>query len=196
MPLLITELMLGDINTISIPTDAIIIISLLIVFALLGYLFNHTLNDQTSQLTPKIDVDSNLELAKEILEDQLKIEATNLDKESAEKPRTRSLNFSSPSKFLGLGSLVFVAIGGANLLDIQNMQKSYEGLKSSRANIKLESQSTKSSLSMVDLQTLEKNQTNIKKINYITPSFSSINNSKNNYYYKSKEKNIENNFSF
>ena len=196
MPLLINELMLGDIHTISIPTDAIIIISLLIVFALLGYVFNHILNYETSQLTQKIDVDSKLELTKERLEDQLKIEATSLDQERAENPRTRSLNFSSPSKFLGIGSLAFVAIGGASLLDIQNMQKSYEGLKSSRANIKLESQSTKSSLSMFDLESLEKTKTNIKKIDYINPSFSSINNSKDSYYYKSKEKNIENNFSF
>ena len=37
MPLLFTEMMFGDVNTISIPTDAICIISLLIIFIILYY---------------------------------------------------------------------------------------------------------------------------------------------------------------
>ena len=196
MHLLIAELMLGDVNTISIPTDAIVIISLLIVFALIGYFFNKILSNKTNQLSQKIDVGSNLKLVKKKLEDQLKVDKKSLNQNNGEKSRLEKLNFLSPSKLLGLGSFVYVAIGGASLLSLQHMQKSYESWNTSRANIKLENQSTKSSLSMVHLKPFNKSQTNVKKILYIDPLLSSINSSEKTRYHQVKEKRIENNFSF
>ena len=188
--------MLGDVNTISIPTDAIVIISLLIVFALIGYFFNKILSNKTNQLSQKIDVGSNLKLVKKKLEDQLKVDKKSLNQNNGEKSRLEKLNFLSPSKLLGLGSFVYVAIGGASLLSLQHMQKSYESWNTSRANIKLENQSTKSSLSMVHLKPFNKSQTNVKKILYIDPLLSSINSSEKTRYHQVKEKRIENNFSF
>ena len=196
MHLLIAELMLGDVNTISIPTDAIVIISLLIVFALIGYFFNKILSNKTNQLSQKIDVGSNLKLVKKKLEDQLKVDKKSLNQNNGEKSRLEKLNFLSPSKLLGLGSFVYVAIGGASLLSLQHMQKSYESWNTSRGNIKLENQSTKSSLSMVHLKPFNKSQTNVKKILYIDPLLSSINSSEKTRYHQVKEKRIENNFSF
>ena len=197
MPLLITELMLGELNTISIPTDVIFIFSLLIFFVLLGYFFNNILSNNTNRFAQKIDnTDSNLELVKETLEDQFTLEATKLDQKSVKKPIIKNLNFIAPSKLLGIGSLAFVAMGGASLLGLQNMQKSYEGVNTSRVNIKLENQSTKSHLSKVDLKKLDKTQANIKKISYINPFLSTIKNSKYNQNYQLKEKQIKNIFSF
>ncbi len=95
MPLLITELILGDVNTISIPTDAIFTVSLLMLFALVGYFFNRILSNNTNQFAQKIDDDSNLELVKEKLEDQLTLEATTLDQEK------------SPTTFKSIGAWQF-----------------------------------------------------------------------------------------
>ena len=196
MPLLITELMLGDVNTISIPTDAIFIVSLLMLFALLGYFFNRILSNNTNQFAQKIDDDSNLELVKEKLEDQLTLEATTLDQENLEKQSIRKLNPLLPSKVLGLGSLAVAAMGGASLLGLQHIQKTYEGVSTSRAIIQLDTQSTQSQLSMVKLKPLNKMQIEIKKISYINPLLSTIKSSTDQNAYKVKEQHIDNNFSF
>ena len=196
MHLLIAELMLGDVNTISIPTDAIVIVSLLILFVLIGYFFNQIFSNKKNELSQKIDVGSNLKLVKKKLEDQLTVDEKILNQYNGEKSRLQKLNFLSPSKLLGLGSFVYVAIGGASLLSLQHMQKSYESWNTSRANIKLENQSTKSSLSMVHLKAFNKSKTNVKKILYIDPLLSSMNSSEQTRYLQVKGQRIENNFSF
>ena len=196
MHLLIAELMLGDVNTISIPTDAIVIVSLLIVFVLIGYFFNKILSNKTNQLSQKIDVGSNLKLVKKQLEDQFTVDEKSLNQHNEEKSRLQKLNFLSPSKLLGLSRFVYVAIGGESLLSLQHMQKSYESWNTSRENIKLEDQYTKSSFSMVHLKPFNKSQTNVKKILYIDPLLSSINSSEKTRFHQVKGKRIENNFSF
>ena len=193
MPLLITELMLGDVNTISIPTDAIFTVSLLMLFALLGYFFNRILSNNTNQFAQKIDDDSNLELVKEKLKDQLTLESTKLDQESLEKQSIRKFNPLLPSKVLGLGSLAVAAMGGASLLGLQHIQKTYEGVSTSRAIIQLDTQSTQSQLSMVKLKPLNKMQTEIKKISYINPYLSTIKSSTDKNVYKMKGQQIDNN---
>ena len=188
--------MLEDVNTIAIPIDAIFLVSLLIVFVLLGYFFNNILRNDTNHFAQKINDDSNLEVVKEKLEDQLALEATTLDQKKVEKQRIKKLNFLPSSKLLGLGSLAVVAMGGVNLLGLQNMQKYYEGVSTSRANINLENQSTRSNLSVVYLKPFDKTQMNIKKISYIDPLLSTFKSSKDNYDYQVKQKQSENNFSF
>ena len=196
MPLLITELMLGDVNTISIPTDAIFIVSLLMLFALLGYFFNRILSNNTNQFAQKIDDDSNLELVKEKLEDQLTLEATTLDQENLEKQTIRKLNPLLPSKVLGIGSLAVAAMGGASFLGLQHIQKAYEGVSTSRAIIQLDTQAKQSQLSVGKLKPLNKTQTELKKISYINPSLSTIKSSTDKNAYKVKGQYIDNNFSF
>ena len=196
MPFLISELMMGNVNTISIPTDAIFILSLLILFALLGYFFNNILNNETNQLAQKINVNSNLELVTKRLEDQLTVEGPILDQKNVAKPNIKKINFLSSSKLLGLGSLAVVAMGGTSLLGLQHMQKSYEGINTSRANIKLENQSTKSSVSVFDFKPLGEAQIDIKKISYIDSFLSTIKSSEENHYDEVKAKQINNNFSF
>ena len=196
MPLLISELILGDVNTISIPTDAIFTVSLLMLFALVGYLFNRILSNNTNQFAQKIDDDSNLELVKEKLEDQLTLEATTLDQENLEKQSIRKLNPLLPSKVLGLGGLAVAAMGGASLLGLQHIQKNYEGVSTSRAIIQLDTQAKQSQLSVVNLKPLNKTQTELKKISYINPSLSTIKSSTDKNAYKVKGQHIGNNFSF
>ena len=188
--------MLGDVNTISIPTDAIFTVSLLMLFALVGYFFNRILSNNTNQFAQKIDDDSNLELVKEKLEDQLTLEATTLDQENLEKQSIRKLNPLLPSKVLGLGGLAVAAMGGASLLGLQHIQKSYEGVSTSRAIIQLDTQATQSQLSVVNLKPLNKTQTEVKKISYINPSLSTIKSSTDKNAYKVKGQHIDNNFSF
>ena len=197
MPLLIAELMFGDVNTISIPTDAIFIVSLLIIFVLIGYFFNNIFSNQTNQVAHKIDVDSNLKLVKKRLEDQLPADVKSLDQKNVEKLSIKKLYFLSPSKLLGLGSFACVAIGGASLLGLQHMQKSYESWNTSRTNIKIENQSTKSTLSIFDLKPSDKSQINIKRISYINPVLSKVKSSTDNHFlYQVQGENMENNFSF
>ena len=196
MHLLITQPIFGDINTISIPIDAIFIVSLLLVLSLLGYFLNKILNDKTNQLAQKIDVNSNLESVKQKLEDQLTLEVTSLDLKKVEKSNIKKPKFLPPSKILGLGSFAFLAIGGTSLLSLQHLQKSYDHVNTSRAKIKLVNQSITSPLSLIDLKALDKIQTNIKKISYTSPFLLTIKSSTDNDYYKVKEKQIENNFSF
>ena len=192
MPILFTELIFGEVNTISIPTDAIFMISLLIIFTLLFYFFTKIINNETSQVGQKIDFDSNFKL-----EDNLTLQTKILEEEkNIEKPRNKKLNRQPNSKFLGIGSLAFFAMGGASLLGLQHMQKSYQGMNTSRTNIKLENQSTKSPLSIVHLKLLNRTQKTIKKINYIDPFLKTMQNSNANHFYQVKGKEIENNFSF
>ena len=196
MPLLITDPMLGDINTISIPTDAIFTVSLLIVFSLIGYFFLNILSNDTKQFSEEINADSKLKLVKEELEDRLALEITKLDQKKVEKPRSKKLNLLPSAKFLGIGSLAAVGIGGASLLGLQSMQPSYESISTSQTNFKLDNKSRKHKLSLLNLKSLYKQQNNIKKISYIEPFLSTIKSSKVNHDYKFKEKQIEHIFSF
>ena len=196
MPLLSTEPILGNINTISIPTDAIFTVSLLIILALIGYFFNNIISNDTNQFALKTVAASNLKLGKEELEDRLKLEVTTLDQKNEEQPRIKKLNFLRTAKSLGLGSLALLGMGGASLLGLQNMQKSYEGITNNRANISLENLSTKKQLSVINLESFYKTQKNVKEISYIDSFLSTIKSSKNNHVYNMKEKPIENIFSF
>jgi len=81
--------MLGDIKTISIPTDAIFTVSLLIVFALIGYFFLHILSNDTQQFSQKTTADTKLQLIKEELEDRLIPEITTLEQKKVKKPRKK-----------------------------------------------------------------------------------------------------------
>ncbi len=196
MPLLTAEMMFGDVKTISIPTDAIIIVSLLIVFSLLVYFFNKTINNETHKFDQKTDFNSNFEIFKEKLEDQLTLEASKPVQKHEEKQIIKKLNFLPHSKLLGIGSLAVVALGGASLLGLQNMQESYERINTSRIKIKLENKAPKSNLLTDDLKKLNKNQTNIKTISYINPLLSTIKSSKYNRNFQVKEKQKVNNFTF
>ena len=196
MFLAITELHLADINTISIPTDAILLISLLIVFALVGYFFHNILDNQTNQFVEKVDDNSQLELVKEKLTDQLALETTTVTHEKLEKPNIKKLNLLSPSKFLGIGSLAIVAIGGSSLFRIQSIHNSNQGVNGSQVNIKTENQSEKSLLSMAQIKSSNQAQTKIKKINYVDPLLSTNNSSKNNNYLQVQQRRTEDFFSF
>ena len=192
MPILFTELIFGAVNTISIPTDAIFMISVLIIFTLFVYFFNKIIYNETSKVGQEIAFDSNLKL-----EDNLTLEVKiPEEEENVEKTRNKKLNLQPNSKFLGIGSLAFLAMGGVSLLGLQHMQKSYQSVNSSRTNTKLENQSTKSPLSIVDLKLLNRTPKTIKKINYIEPFLKTMQNSNTNHFYQVKGKEIENNFSF
>ena len=196
MPPGITEIELTDAGTISIPTDAILIIFLLLVLALIGYFFHNIMDNQTNQLVEKVDDNLHLELIKEKLEDQLTLESENMNHEKSEKPNIKKLNFLSPSKFWKIGSLVFVAIGGSSLLKIQSIQKSYQGVNSSQFNIKTENHSVKSLLSMAKIKSSNQSKTKIKKISYVDPLLSTNNSYKNNNFLRVKDRQIEDFFSF
>ncbi|WP_413683325.1 hypothetical protein [Prochlorococcus sp. MIT 1011] len=196
MSLGITELELTDASKISIPTDAILILFLLIVFALIGYYFHNILDNQTNQFIEKVDDSLHLELVKEKLEDQLTLESATVNNEKSEKPNIKKLNFIPPSKLWGIGSLAVVAIGGSSLLRIQSIQNSYKGLNTSQVNIKTENQSTKSLLSMAQKKSSNQSQTKIKKINYVDPLLSTNNSSKNNNFIQVQQRRTEDFFSF
>ena len=195
MSLAITELQLDDVNTISIPTDAILILSLLIVFALLGYFFHNILDNQLNEFIEKVDDNSNLVLVKEKLEDQLTLESTKVNHEKQEKPKIKKLNFLPASKFLGFGSLAIVAIGGSSLLGLQTMQNSYKGVSTSQVNLKTEDQSEKFLLPITKIKLSNQSQIKIKKIKNIDPLLTTLNSSKNNFH-QIKERENEDFFSF
>ena len=196
MSLAITELELTDVNTISIPTDAIFTVSLLIVFSLIGYFFLNILSNDAEQFSEEINADSNLNFVKEELEDRLALEIKKLDQKKVETPRIKKLNYLPSAKSLRLGSLAAVGIGGASLLGLQSMQPSYESMSTSQTNIKLENQSRKHKLSLINLKSFYKQQKNIKKISYIDPFRATVKSSKANHTYKVQDKQIENIFSF
>ncbi len=196
MSLGITELKLTDASTISIPTDAILILFLLIVFALIGYYFHNILDNQTNQFVEKVDDSLHLKLVKEKLEDQITLESATVNHEKTEKANIKKLNFIPPSKFWGIGSLAVVAIGGSSLLRIQSNQHSYKGVNTSQINIKTENQSTKSLLSMAQIKSSNQSKTKIKKISYVDPLLSTNNSSKNNNFLQVQQRRTEDFFSF
>ena len=197
MPLLIIELIFGDVNTISIPSDAIFIVAVLILLTLLGYLYNNILSNETNQITQKIDIESTIEVAQKKLNAQLPFNAITLDQKNLEKASVKKLNlFLKPSKLLNLGSLAVLAIGGTTLLGLQNLQKSYKGANTNQPNIKVVKQTNKSPISIMNLKSLDTTQSHIKRISYFDPFLSTIKSSKDNHYFQVKEKQIENNFSF
>ena len=196
MSLGITELELTDASTISIPTDAILILFLLIIFALIGYYFHNILDNQTNQFVEKVDDSLHLELVKEKLEDQLTLESATVNHEKIEKPNIKKLNFITPSKFWRIGSLAIVAIGGSSLLKIQSIQNSYKGVNTSHVNIKTGNQSKKSLLSMAQIKSSNQSQTKIKKISYFDPLLSTNNSSENNNFSQVQPRRTEDFFSF
>ena len=196
MSLLITDPMLGDINTIEIPTDAIFTVSILIVFSLIGYFLLNILSNDNKQFSQKITADSKLKLVKEEFKDRLALEITTLDQKKLEKPRIKRLNLLPSAKLLGLGSLAAVGIGGVSLLGLQSLQHSYENMNTSQKSIKLKNQSKKHQLSMINLKSFYKKQKNIKKISYMDPFLPTVQSSHKNHDYQVKDKKIENIFSF
>ena len=196
MSLGITELQLTDTTTISIPTDAILILFLLVVLGLLGYFFHNILDNHTNQFVEKVDDNSHLELVKEKLEDQLIIESETVNNEKSEKSNIKKLNYLAPSKFLGIGSLAVIAIGGSSLLRIQSMHNSYQGVNTNQVNIKTENQSAKSLLSIVKIKSSNQSQAKIKKISYVDPLLSNNNSSKNNNFLGVNQRQKEDFFSF
>ena len=131
MSLATTQLELTDVNTISIPTDAIFILSLLIIFGLLGYFFNKIFNTH-NKFNEKVKDNLNLKLAKEKLSDQLIIVSSTVNQESIETPSISKLKELIPLKVLGMSSMAVATIGGASLLGIQAMQNSYYALNTSQ----------------------------------------------------------------
>ncbi len=196
MPIGITELELTDASTISIPTDAILILCLLIIFALIGYFFQNILDNQTNHFVEKVDDNSHLELVKEKIEDQVTFAPATVNHEKSEKPNIKKLNFLPPSKFWGIGSLAVIAIGGSSLLRIQSIQNIYKGVNTSQINIKTENQSTKSLLSMANIQSSNQSQTKIKKISYFDSLLATKNSSKNNNFSRVQLRQKEDFFSF
>ena len=82
-------------NTISIPTDTIFILSLLIIFGLLGYFFHKIFNTHTNKFVEKVDDNLNLELVKEKLSDQLIIVSSTVNQESLETPSISKLKINT-----------------------------------------------------------------------------------------------------
>ena len=196
MPFLISELMMGNVNTISIPTDAIFILFLLIVLALIGYFFHNILKNQTNQFVEKVVDNSALELVTEKLEDKLTLETAKLNQDKSEKPHIKKINFLSPSKFWKIGSLAVLAIGGSSLLRVQSIQNAHQGVNTSQIKINTENQSAKLLLSMTKLKSSNQSTTKIKKISYIDPLLSSNSSSKNNNLLRVKEIQTDDFFSF
>jgi len=192
----ITELQLTDASTISIPTDAIFILFLLIVLALIGYFFHNILKNQTNQFVEKVVDNSALELVTEKLEDKLTLETAKLNQDKSEKPHIKKINFLSPSKFWKIGSLAVLAIGGSSLLRVQSIQNAHQGVNTSQIKINTENQSAKLLLSMTKLKSSNQSTTKIKKISYIDPLLSSNSSSKNNNLLRVKEIQTDDFFSF
>ena len=196
MPIPITEFQMDEVNTISIPTDAILMVSLLIVFALLGYFLKNILDNQTNQLVQEKKSDSNLELVKEKLEDQFTLESSKINQKNLEKPNIKTLNFLPSSKLLGLGSLAVLSIGGASLLGLQALQRSYKGVSTNQVSIKPKNQSIKSIFSMIEKQPSDKPHIRIKKISYVDPFLSTMISSKDNNYNQVQKRPKEQYFTF
>ncbi len=192
----ITKLQLTDASTISIPTDTILILFLLIVFLLIGYFFHNIQHNQTNKFLEKVDDTSHLELVKEKLEDQSTLETAKVNHEKLEKLNNKQLNLLSPSKAWGIGSLAVLALGGSSLFRIQSIQNSYPEANTSQINIKREDQSAKPLLSIAKIKSSNQSQTKIKKISYINPLLSSNNSSKNNNFLGVRKRKTEDFFSF
>ena len=196
MPLLITELILGDVNTISIPTDVIFILSLLIIFGLLGYFFHKIFNTHTNKFVEKVDDNLNLELVKEKMKDQLILVSSTVNQEIIEKPSMKKRKILPPLKLLGMNSMAVAAIGGASLLGIEAMQNYYQARNTSLKNIKTKTLSAKTFISMPKLKSLDKSKTKIKYINFVEPLLSVTNSSSKNIFYQFQASKTEDFFSF
>ena len=188
MTIFFNQMVLGEVKMISIPSDTIFIILLLIIFGLIVYFFQTVIHNETSHIAQKNNFDCNLEL-----EDNLTLQAKILDKENLEKTINKNLNFIPISKFLEISSLAFFTMGGVSLLGLQNMQKIYKGMNVSRNDINLEDHSQKIPLSILEIKSLNNNE---KKINYINPLLQTKQKSKANNMYQVKEKQKESYFSF
>ncbi len=192
----ITELQLTDASTIVIPTDAILILLLLISFSLIGYFFHNIIDNQTNQFVEKVDDNSHFQLVKEKLEDPLILESANINQKRSEKSNIEKLNFLPPSKFWKIGGLAVLAIGGSSLVRIQSIQNSYPGVNASQVKIKTDNQSAKSLLSIAKIKSSNKSQSKINQISYIDPLLVSKNSYKNNNFVRVQERQPEDFFVF
>ncbi len=196
MSLAITELELTDVNTISIPTDVIFILSLLIIFGLLGYFFHKIFNTHTNKFVEKVDANLNLELVKEKMKDQLIIVSSTVNQEIVEEASMKKRKILPPLKLLGMSSMAVAAIGGASLLGIEAMQNHYQARNTSQKNIKTKNLSAKTFISMPKLKSLDKSKIKIKYINFVDPLLSVTNSSRKNIFYQFQASKTEDFFSF
>ena len=129
MSLATNELELTDVNIILIPTDAIFILSLLIIFGLLGYFFHKIFKTHTNKFNEKVKDNLNHKLAKEKLSDHVIIVLSTVNQESVETPSISKLKNLTPLKVLGMRCMAVTTIGGGSLLGIQAMQNLYQCTK-------------------------------------------------------------------
>ena len=114
-----TSLLLSKINSISIPTDALLIITILICLTSIVYFFNHLLDDQTHNQGQTSDHDLNLAVIQEKFSDQ-----STLNTKTTSQSKARKVNVLS-SRLLGLGGFALLTLGGSSLIGLQTTEKSY-----------------------------------------------------------------------
>ena len=182
-----TNLLLSKINSISIPTDALLVITILICITSIVYFFNHLLDDQTHNLNKKIDKDLNLPVIKENFDDQ-----STLDTKTINQSKARKLNLLS-SQLLGLGGFALLIVGGSSLIALQTTEKSYIKINKDEVKMISVNKSKKSLLSSAKDRPIARTKRELKKINYFEPYLSTTSNYK---YYKVNPYKINNYFAF
>tara|TARA_Y100001968_G_C19070182_1_gene577974 strand:- start:68 stop:625 length:558 start_codon:yes stop_codon:yes gene_type:complete len=173
----------GSIKTISIPSDVLLIIPLLITFCGIIYLFNQLINKEIDIQTVNND---NTELNRKKLEDQFQPSNTSMPAIRSKKETTSKLHLVPNSKLLGLVSLGFLAVGGTSFLALQAHQTSTKEIKTSQSEILSQSLSKKIRLLF--------NESKVKRIAYISQSLLTHNYFEPNFSLKIQKKQIKKNF--
>ena len=193
MSLPIAKFLFGAVPTISIPTDGILIILVLSVFIFLLYAFNNFFENQTNNLSQKINQNSNIALIKDKLENQLTIQSETTNQIKSKNKNFEDKNFISPTKILKISGLALLAIAGTSFYSLQTTQKSFKKVNTSQVNIISKNKSLQTRLSITPEKTINSSQ---PKINYVNAYLSNIKNNKYKHYYLVKTKDIEQYFAF
>ena len=175
-----------SVKTVSIPTDAILCVFVLSVFAGLIYLF-HELVGKGNQLSiQKTNQNLNFEVIKSTLVDQSDLELIpSLELDAVKiKPNRNSL-FSS-RKIFGLVSLAFLGLGGTSYLLFQSNPRFNKGLQTTHLGVYSNSNKVNTSVLLDDATLSMPPIRKAHKINYRSPLFLNLKTSNINNFIPAK----------
>ncbi len=180
----------GNLDTISIPRDAIQIVPLLISIGLLIYIFNKLFENQPKAISAEITQSEN-----NSIESKSKLKKKSPLYKQYNNVNSSQINFIRKSKLFKLGSLAILAIGGTGLVALNHNQNLSESLTTSKLEFS-SSKGYKSKLSFKELRIPKQNKKESKEIKYITPLFSNLFKEKNSGSQKIKNIKVKNSFNF
>tara|TARA_Y100001968_G_C19419184_1_gene750761 strand:- start:1130 stop:1696 length:567 start_codon:yes stop_codon:yes gene_type:complete len=160
----------AGINTISVPLDAVILLISLLLFGLLIFSFSNYVETESQNILTT----NNLQISPSPLDVQVDFQEKPSPDTTTLISKLGKLDLFSNSKFLGLGALAFLALGGTSLLLLDKNQSLPQALNTAHSEYFKKSRPGKSPLSFRQKHRSEHLTSHVEKISYLSPSLATM----------------------